>query len=139
MDDKDSMMPLIIFLEDSNYKEEDPRESPSKTTSEEPTPEPGSPSEKPTEETTLETYYDSISEPSAPTREGSMGYLSPRDTVRQQKEPNPPLFATLEEHTKEDPWEDTCKIRILGQGKSLEVGEYLLTPNENPSQITTQL
>ena len=87
-----------------------------------PTTEPGPPSEKNTDEPTLESNSDALSEPSAPTREDSMEYLSPRYKVRYQKGQNPPKFSTIKEHTKEPPWGDTWKIRILGQDKSLESG-----------------
>ena len=39
---------------------------------------------------------------------------------------DPPIFATLEERTKEATWGDTRKIQILGQEESLEVGEDLV-------------
>ena len=51
----------------------------------------------------------------------------------------PPIFIAQEERTKEAPWGDTCKIRILGQYKSLESGEDLLTPTESPFKIPTNL
>ena len=61
-----------------------------------------------------------------------MGHLDPVDITRYQKGSDPPRFDTLEERTKEDPREDTWKIRILGQDKSLDAGEDLLTPTESP-------
>ena len=66
-----------------------------------------------------------------------MGKLSPKDIVIYQKGSDLPIFETLEERTKEAPWGDTCKK--LGQDKSLEVGEELLTPTERPYQIPTNL
>ena len=48
-----------------------------------------------------------------------MGHLSPGDIVRYQKGTHPPIFSTLEEHTKESSRVDTWKIRILGQDKIL--------------------
>ena len=47
-----------------------------------PTPEPGPRSEKPTDEPTLEPNYDALTEILAPTREGSMGNISPKYIVR---------------------------------------------------------
>ena len=47
-------MPLLIYLEDSGDKEEEPNEFLSNSTSAETTPEPGSQSKKPTEEPTSE-------------------------------------------------------------------------------------
>ena len=61
-----------------------------------------------------------------------MGHLSPKDILRYQKGLYPPRFSTLEERTKEAPWEDTQKIRVFGQGNILEAGEDLLTPTESP-------
>ena len=82
---------------------------------------------------TSEPNYDALSEPSAPTREDSIGCLSPKGIVRYQKVSDAPRFTTLEEHTKESPWGGTWKIRVLGQDESLEAGEYLLTPTESLS------
>ena len=59
--------------------------------------------------------------------------------TRHHKVSDPPIFSTLEESTKEDPWGDTWKPKILGQDRILEAGEYLLTPTEIPSQIPTNL
>ena len=56
-----------------------------------------------------------------------------------QKGLDPPIFTTLEECTKEAPFGDTWKIRILGQGKSLGVEEDLLTMTGSTSQILTNL
>ena len=97
-DDKYIVMPPLIYPEESNDKE-----SPSNLPSVDPTPEPGPPSEKPTKEPASEPDYDALSEPSAPTREGSMGHLDLKDIVRYHKESYPPRFATLEKRTKEDP------------------------------------
>ena len=52
-------------------------------------------------------------------REGYMGHLSPTYIVRYQKGSDPYKFSTLEERTKEAPWVDTRKIRVLGQYESL--------------------
>ena len=52
---------------------------------------------------------------------------------------DPPIFATLEECIKEDPWGDTCKIWIWGQDNSLDAGEDLLTMIKIPYQIPTNL
>ena len=68
-----------------------------------------------------------------------MGHLSPKDILRYQKGSDTPIFATLEERTKEAPWGDTWKIRILGQEKILDAEEELLTPSESPYQIPTNL
>ena len=68
-----------------------------------------------------------------------MGNLAPKYIVQYQKGSDPPIFSTLEERTKEDPWGDAWKIRILGQYKSLEAVEDLLTPTNSPSQIPTNL
>ena len=67
MENEDSVMPQLIYLVNSNDKEEDPCESLSDPTSAEPTPEPELPSKKSNEEPTSEPDYDSISESSAPT------------------------------------------------------------------------
>ena len=114
LEDKDSLMPPLIYSEDSNndYSLRNPPPV-------EPTLEPGPPSEKTTEEPTSEPDSDALSEPSVPMREDTMGHLSPKDIVRYQKVSYPPMFATLEERTKEAPWIYTCKIRILGQDKRL--------------------
>ena len=68
-----------------------------------------------------------------------MGHLSPKDIVIYQKGSYPPIFATPEERTKEDPWGDTQESRILVQDKRLEEVEDLLTPTKSPSQIPTNL
>ena len=65
--------------------------------------------------------------------------LYPKDIRRYQKGSDSPIFSTIEERTKEAPWGDTWKIRILGQDKSLEAGEDLLTLTRSPSQISTNL
>ena len=49
-----------------------------------------------------------------------MDQISPRDIVIYQKWSYPPIFATLEERTKEAPWRYTWKLWILGQDKILE-------------------
>ena len=82
LDDEDSLMPTLMYLEEYDDKEDNPLESLSDPTSVEPTPEPGPPSEKPTKEPTSEPDFDALSEPSAPTREGSIGNLSTGDIVR---------------------------------------------------------
>ena len=87
----------------------------------------------------MEPDSDALSEPSVPMREDTMGHLSPKDIVRYQKVSYPPMFATLEERTKEAPWVYTCKIRVLGQDKRLETGEDLLTPTDSPYKIPTNL
>ena len=94
LDDEDRVIPPSIYPEDSNG-EESPRNPPCA----EPTPEPGPTIEKPTKEPKSEPDYDAQSEPAAPTREGSMGRLSPKDIVRYHKWSNQPIFATLEERT----------------------------------------
>ena len=76
-DDEYSWTPPFFYPEDSNDEE-----SLSDPPSAEHTPEPVSPSETPTKELTSEPDYDALSEPSAPTREDSMGNLSPKDIVR---------------------------------------------------------
>ena len=108
-------MPPLIYLEESD--DEEYLINPPST---EPTPDPGPPSKIHTKETTSERNYDALSEPSAPLREGSVGRLSPKDIIRYQKGLDPPRFPTLEERTKEAPWEDTFKSRILGQYKSVK-------------------
>ena len=123
-DDEGDIMPLLIYPEDSDNKE-----YPSNPPSTEPTPEPTPPSEKTTKEPTSEPNYDALSEPSAPTMEGYMGKQYPKDIVRYQKWSDPPRLATIEDRTKEDPWGDTWKPRILVKNKSPKAGEYLLTLN----------
>ena len=59
--------------------------------------------------------------------------------MRYKKGSDPPIFDTLEEHTKEATWGDTRKIRIWGQYKILEVVEDLLTLTDSSSQIPTNL
>ena len=88
---------------------------------------------------TSKPYFDALSEPSVPTREGYIGHLSPEDIVRYHMESDQPTFETLEERTNEAPWGDTRKIRIWGQDGSLEAGKDLLTPNKSPYQIPTKL
>ena len=66
-DNKDSVMPTLIYLEDS-----DGEEYLSNPPSSEPTLEPGSPSEKSTKEPTLEPDSDALSESYTPTRENLM-------------------------------------------------------------------
>ena len=88
--DKDIVMPPLIYLEESD--DEEYLINPPST---EPTPELRSPSEKTTKEPTSEPYYDALSVPYAPTREDSVGKISPKDIVRYQKGSNPPIFATL--------------------------------------------
>ena len=132
--DEDSVMPPLIYSEDSDNKE-----SPRKLPSTEPTLYPGPPSEEPNEGPTSKPNSDSLLEPSVPRREDSMGNLPPKEIVIYQKGSDPTKFATLEERTKEDPWGDTWKIRILGQDKSLEAGEDLLAPTESPYKIPTNL
>ena len=70
-------MPPLIYPEYS-----DNEESLNDPPSADPTPDPGPPSGKTTEEPTSEPDFDALSEPSAPTREDSMGNLSPKDIVR---------------------------------------------------------
>ena len=111
-------MPPLIYPEDS-----DNEDSLSNPPSADPTPKPETPSENTTKEPTLERDYDALSEPSTPMREDSMGQLYPKDIVIKQKRSYPPRFATLEERTKEAPWGDICKIRILIQESILEAGE----------------
>ena len=103
------------------------------------TPDPGPPSEKNTKEPTSEPDYDYLSENSATMREGSMGHLSRKDIMRYQKGSDPPRFSTLEECTKETPWRETWKIRVVGQDKILEAGEDHLPTIESPPQILTNL
>ena len=88
----------------------------------------------------MEPDSDALSELPTHTRGGSTGHLSPKDILRYHKGSYQPRLFTLEERTKEAPWGDTWKIRlILVQDKILEVGEDLLTPTESPSQIPTNL
>ena len=84
------MTPPLIYLEDSD--DEDYLSNPLFV---EPIPKTGTPSEKSTEEPTSETDSDALSEPSAPTREDSMGNLAPKDIVRYLKGSYPPSFSTL--------------------------------------------
>ena len=84
-------MPSLIYPEESESKEDDPCESPSDPPSVEPTLEPGPTSEKPAKEPTLEPNYDALSEPSAPTREGSIEHLDPKYIARYQKGLDPPI------------------------------------------------
>ena len=46
---------------------------------------------------------------------GLKGYISPGDIMRYQKGSDLPRVTTLEERTKESPWVETWKIRILGK------------------------
>ena len=132
-------MPPLTYTKKYNNEEDNPYESPSDPTSVYPTPEPGPPNEKPTKEPTSETDLNKPSEPSAPTREGYMGQLPPRDIILYQKVSYPPIFVNLEEQTKEDPWVDIWKIQILGQDESLEAGEDLLTSDWDIIPNTHQL
>ena len=68
-----------------------------------------------------------------------MGHPSPRYIVIYQKGTYLPIFYTLDERTKEVPWGDTWKIRILGQDKSLEAGKDLLTLIKSPLYFPTNL
>ena len=113
LDDKDSVMPLLIYPENSE-DEEYLRDPPSA----DPTTEPGTPSEKPTGKLTSKPDYNTLSEPSAPTREDYMGHLSPKDIERYQKGSYPPIFTTLEERTKEAPWGDTRKSVFWAKTRS---------------------
>ena len=106
-DDEYSMIPLLIFPEESDNKEDEPRESPSDLHSMDPALELGPPSEKPTKEVASEPNSDALSEPSISTRRGYMGHLAPGYIMRYHKVSYPPRFFTLEECTKEDPWGDT--------------------------------
>ena len=98
LDDKDSRMTPLIYPEDSDNKE-----SPNNPLSAEIIPEPVPPSKNPTDELTLEPYYDALSEPCAPTREGSMEHLPPKYIMRYDKGSDTPIFSTVYERTKEDP------------------------------------
>ena len=77
LDNKDSVMPPLIYPEESDNKE-----SLSDPPSAEPTPDPRPPRVKPTMEPNSEPDYDALSEASAPMREDSMGHLSPKDIMR---------------------------------------------------------
>ena len=96
-------MPPLIYPEESDKEEDDPRESLSNPPFTDTTPEPGPPSEKPSEEPTSETDSDALSESSAPMREGSMGDLTPGYIVRYQKGSYTHRFSILEERTEEAP------------------------------------
>ena len=61
----------------------------------------------------MEPDYDDLSELSVPTREGYMGYLPPIYIMRYQKGFDTPRLATIEELTKEAPWGENWKIRVL--------------------------
>ena len=134
LENEDIFIPLLIYPDYS-----DDEDSLSNPPSADPTPDPIPPSGKPTEEPTSEPDYDALLEPPAPTREYSVGTLSPKDIVRYQKGSDPHRLDILEERTKEDPWGDTRKIRILVQYKSLEAVEYLLNSTKRLSQISTNL
>ena len=138
-DGEDIVMPLLVCPEGCDDKEDVPCESLIDPPSAEPTPELGPPSEKPTKEPTSEPDSSTLSEPSAPTGEGSMGHLYPKEISLYQKGSDTPRFFTLEERTKEDPWGDIWNIRIWGQDKSLEAGEDPPTPTKSPFQIPTNL
>ena len=99
LDYKDSVMPPLIYPEESNDEE-----SISDSTSAEPTLNTGPPSEKSTKEPILEPDSDALSEPPAPRRENSMGHIAPGDIVQYQKESDSPRFAIIEDCTKESPW-----------------------------------
>ena len=77
MDNEDSVIPTLIYPEDS-----DNEDSPINPPYMEPTSETGPPSKKPSKETTLEPDYDALPEPSASKREGSMGHLVLKYIVR---------------------------------------------------------
>ena len=62
-----------------------------------------------------------------------MGHLYQKNIVIYQKGSYKHTFNTIEERTKETPWGDTWRIRILGQDESLEAEEYLLNPTYSPS------
>ena len=62
-----------------------------------------------------------------------MGIQAPKYIVRYQIGSYTTILTTLEERTKETPWGDTWRIRILGQDESLEAEEYLLNPTYSPS------
>ena len=89
------MTPPLIYPEDPNNEEDNPREYLSIPLSVNPTPLPGPPNENPTEEPPLEPNYNALSEPFAPTREGYMVHLSPKDIVICHKGSDPPRFVTL--------------------------------------------
>ena len=76
------MIPLLIFLGDSDDEEVDLHESHSNPSSMDPTSEPGPPSENPTNKPTLEPNYDALSEPSESMREVYMGHLASGDILR---------------------------------------------------------
>ena len=63
LDDKDIVISLLIYPEDSNNNKDDPHEYPINPPSAETTPEPGTPCRKPTKELTSEPDYDALSEP----------------------------------------------------------------------------
>ena len=81
-DDKGILKPTLIYPDNSNDNEDNPRESLSNPTYADPTSEPVPPGEKPTKEPTLEPDSDALLEPSAPTSEGYTGQLSPKDILR---------------------------------------------------------
>ena len=123
LDDEESVMLPLIYLEDSDDEEGGPppgkprvsREDLSEPPSAEPTSEPGPPSKKTTEEPTSEPKYDVSSDHFAPQRKGCMDRLDPGDMVRYQKGVYKPRVATLEERIKETSWRDTWNIKILSQ------------------------
>ena len=94
---------------------------------------------KTTKEPTLGPKSDDSSENSAPTKEGSMGYLALGDIVINQKEEDWHQFSALEERIKEATWGETWKIRIWGQEDIPEAGEDLLTLNGSSSQLFINL
>ena len=134
LDDKNTAMPPLIYLEDSGNEEDNPHESPSDPPSADPNPEFGPSSKKPTSETD----YSALLEPYAPMRESSMGHLSPIEIMRYQKGSCPAKFATLEEHTKEAPrvyrWELPVNKHFLTVVLAIyhyvgRMGEFSLPPN----------
>ena len=77
LDYKDSVIPPLIYLEESE-NEDSMIEPPSA----DPTLDPRRPRDKPTKELTLVPNSNALSEPFAPTREDSMGHLAPKYIVR---------------------------------------------------------
>ena len=138
-DDQDSFMQPLIHMYYSNNKEDGNGDSPRKYLYSETTRDTVHPSEIYIKEPTSAHSPGTSLEPSVPTREDNKGSLDLGDIMKYPKGSDLPIFATLEECTKESPWGDTWNICILGKDQWLKAGEDLLTPTEIPSKIPINL
>ena len=69
----------------------------------------------------------------------SMDCMSLVDTMMYLRGSYNHRFVTLDECTKEYSWENTWIIMIIVDEETLEAGEYLLTPNKIPSQLSSNM